>query len=192
MQQVHCNGSKCAKLKQQKEKPVNTNSTQKFLLGLKLNYFQELEWETVEFVQLKRNSGMLVTYEPIKYKAWEPAESHNIRQHYFSDSTGWCVHSMQRNRFTVCRASFFHTLPAGFKETLVTFQHHVIRLHRKNSYLLSQRGNANETPLYFDVSSNCTVSDGAKSVVIKISGCEKMHVTVMWVVLADGSELPPL
>lgn len=77
MQQVHCNGSKCAKLKQQKEKPVNTNSTQKSLLGLKLNYFQELEWETVEFVQLKRNSGMLVTYEPIKYKAWEPAESHN-------------------------------------------------------------------------------------------------------------------
>jgi len=57
MQQVHCYGSKCAK-----EKPVNTNSTQKSLLGLKLNYFQESEWETVEFVQLKRNSGMPVGY----------------------------------------------------------------------------------------------------------------------------------
>jgi len=61
MQQVHCYGSKCAKVKQQKEKPVNTNSTQKSLLGLKVNYFQELEWETVEFVQLKRKSGMPVS-----------------------------------------------------------------------------------------------------------------------------------
>jgi len=68
----------------------------------------------------------------------------------------------------------------------------VIGLHKKNSYLLSQRGNANETPLYFDVSSSCTVNDRAKSVVIQITGCEKMYVTVMWVVLADGSELPPL
>lgn len=103
IQQVRCYGSKCAKVKQQKEKPVNTSSTQKSLLGLKLDYFQELEWETVEFVHLKRNSGMPVTYKPIKYKAWELVESHNIKQHYFSDSAGWCVHSMQRNRFTVCR-----------------------------------------------------------------------------------------
>jgi len=77
-------------------------------------------------------------------------------------------------------------LPAD-KETLVAFQHHVIGLHKKNSYLLSQRGNANETPLYFDVSSNCTVNGGAKCMVIQLSSCEKMHVTVMWVVLADGS-----
>jgi hypothetical protein len=83
-------------------------------------------------------------------------------------------------------------LPADFKEKLVTFQHHVVGLHKKNSYLLSQRGNANETPLYFGVSSNCTVNDGEKPVAIQISGCEKMHVTVMLVVLADGSELPPL
>jgi hypothetical protein len=82
-------------VKQRKEEIVNTNSTQKSLSGLKLDYFQELEWETVEFVHLKRNSGMPVTYEAIKYKAWELAESHNIKQRYFSDSTGWCVHSMQ-------------------------------------------------------------------------------------------------
>jgi hypothetical protein len=83
-------------------------------------------------------------------------------------------------------------LPADFSEKLVTFQRHVIGLREKNTYLLSQRGNANETPLYFDVSSSCTVIDRTKSVVIQISGCEKMHVTVMVVVLADGSVLPPL
>ena len=75
-------------MKEQKEKLVNTNSTQKSLYGLKLNYFQELEWETVKFVHLKRNSGMTFTYEPIKYKAWELTESHNIKRYYFTDSTG--------------------------------------------------------------------------------------------------------
>jgi len=67
-----------------------------------------------------------------------------------------------------------------------------VELNKKNSYLLSQRGNANETPLYFDMSSSCTVNDGAKYIIIQISGCKKMHVTVMLVVLANGSELPPL
>jgi len=61
MQQVHCYGIKCEKVKQQIEKLVNTNSTQKSLCGLKLDYFQELEWETVEVVHLKKNSGMLIT-----------------------------------------------------------------------------------------------------------------------------------
>jgi hypothetical protein len=49
---IQCCGSICAKVKQQKEKLVNTSSTQKFLCGPKLDYFQELEWETVEFVHL--------------------------------------------------------------------------------------------------------------------------------------------
>jgi hypothetical protein len=83
-------------------------------------------------------------------------------------------------------------LPADFEEKLVDFQHHVIRLHKKNSYLLSQRRNAIESPLYFDASSHCTINDRANYVVIQISGCEKMRVTVMLMELADGRELPPL
>jgi hypothetical protein len=39
--------------------------------------------------------------------------------------------------------------------------------------------------------SSYTLDDGAKSVVNQTLGYEKMHVTVMLVVLADGSKLPP-
>jgi hypothetical protein len=47
-------------------------------------------------------------------------------------------------------------------------------------------------PVYFDVPSNYTVDDkGVKSVLIKTSGNEKMRVTVMLTVLADGMKLPP-
>jgi hypothetical protein len=45
--------------------------------------------------------------------------------------------------------------------------------------------------VYFDIPPNYTLDDtGAKSVVVKISGHEKLRVTVMFAVLADGSKLP--
>jgi hypothetical protein len=65
-------------------------------------------------------------------------------------------------------------------------------LRKENSYLLSQIGNANETQVYFGILSKYTVYDtGAKCVVIKTLGYEKMCVTVTLAVLADGSKLPP-
>jgi hypothetical protein len=63
-------------------------------------------------------------------------------------------------------------------------------LQKKNNYLLSQIGDANEIPVYSDMPSNYTVDEEAKSVAIKTLGYEKMHVTVMLVVPVDGSKLP--
>jgi hypothetical protein len=66
----------------------------------------------------------------------------------------------------------------------------VIGLQNTNNYLLSQIGNAGETPVCFDMPSNYTVYDtDVKSVLIKTSGNEKMLVTVMLTVLADGTKL---
>jgi len=39
--------------------------------------------------------------------------------------------------------------------------------------------NANEMPVYFDMPSNYTANNGAKSVVIKTSNYEKIHVTCL-------------
>jgi hypothetical protein len=68
---------------------------------------------------------------------------------------------------------------------------HVIGLWKANNYLLSQIRNADKTPVYFDMPSNHAVDDtGAKFVLIKTLGSEKMQVTVMLMVLADGTKLP--
>jgi hypothetical protein len=46
--------------------------------------------------------------------------------------------------------------------------------------------------VYFDMPPNHAVDDtGAKSVAVKTSGHEKMRVTIMLAVLADGNKLPP-
>jgi hypothetical protein len=67
--------------------------------------------------------------------------------------------------------------PADFEEKLVAFIWCDWTL-KKNSYLLSQMGNA-EMPVYFDVPSNCTINGGAKCVVIKTLGYEKMCVACL-------------
>jgi hypothetical protein len=100
---------------------------------------------------------------------------------------------MWRNWFSLWqRTSLCQKLPSDFEEKLLAVQKHVIGPWKANNYLLSQIGNADETPVYFDMSSNYTVDDkGVKSVLIKTSGNEKMGLTVMLTVLADGKKLPP-
>ena len=49
------------------------------------------------------------------------------------------------------------------------------------------------TPLTFDVPSNRTVSKkGEKSVLVKTSGHEKTHYTVVLACCGDGTKLPPM
>ena len=64
-------------------------------------------------------------------------------------------------------------------------------LRKKNCHP-SQIEDAYKTSVYIDMLSSYTVDDnGGKSVAIKTSGYEKMGVSVMLVVLADGTKLPP-
>jgi hypothetical protein len=53
-------------------------------------------------------------------------------------------------------------------------------------------GNADETPVFFDMLANTTVDiKGSKSVLVKTTGHEKLRITVMLSVLADGRKLTP-
>ncbi|KFP07499.1 Pogo transposable element with KRAB domain, partial [Calypte anna] len=83
-------------------------------------------------------------------------------------------------------------LPSNFTKIFIAFQQYVIGLHKGHDYLLSQMGNADETPVSFDEpSSNIIEEIGTKSVIIKTLGNEKMCITVMLAALADGIKLPP-
>lgn len=90
------------------------------------------------------------------------------------------------------RTSFCQHVPSNFSKKVIAFQQYVIGLHKGHDYLLSQMGHANETPVSFDEPSNNVIGKiGTKSVIIKTLGNEKMCITVMLAVLADGIKLPP-
>jgi hypothetical protein len=53
-------------------------------------------------------------------------------------------------------------------------------------------GNADETPVFFDMPANATVDKkGSKSVLFKTTGHEKLRITVMLSALAEGRKLTP-
>lgn len=77
-------------------------------------------------------------------------------------------------------------------QKFIPFQQYVIGLYKGHDYLLSQIGNADETPVSFDKPTNNIIEEaGTKSVIIKTLGNEKMCSIAVLAVLADGMKLPP-
>lgn len=171
----------------------NANSSRKSFRGPKKGRFHEVERLIVDFIREKRNEGMPISRDVIRLKAQEVAREQNIPRTSFKASNGWCVRMMRRCGLSLRRrTSLAQRLPKDFEEKLVAFQRHVIALRKSHDYLCGQMGNGDETAVYFDMPSNTTVEEkGAKSVIVRTTGNEKVRVTVMLAVLADGRKLPP-
>ncbi len=74
----------------------------------------------------------------------------------------------------------------------MTFQKYIIRLRTNRVYAFNHIGNADETPIYFDMPRAATVNEkGSREVKVLSTGYEKLRVTVMLCVTADGGKLPP-
>jgi len=84
-------------------------------------------------------------------------------------------------------------LPREYKRKFIEFHKYVINVRKRLCFEIGQLGNMDQVPLAFDVLSNKTVDvKGAKKIMIKIHGHEKMRYTVVLGCCADGTKLPPL
>lgn len=144
----------------------------------------------LKFVKEKRNEGCPIFREVIRFKALEEAANLNIPRKNFKASMGWCRRMMKRNGLSLRRrTTLAQKLPGDFNEKLLVYQRHVISLRKKHNYSLGNMGNADQTPVYFDIPSNLTVNK--KGVLLKPAGYEKSRITVMLAVTADGQKLRP-
>jgi hypothetical protein len=90
------------------------------------------------------------------------------------------------------RTTVSQKLPEEYEEKLIIFQKCVISLRKKHGYLLSQIGNADQAPVWFDMTESTTIEHvGARSVQIRITGADKQGCTMMLAITADGQKLPP-
>jgi len=65
-------------------------------------------------------------------------------------------------------------------------------MREEHLYLLSQIGNADQTPVFFDMPRNTSIEkQGVRSVAVKTARAEKQRCTVMLAITADGGKLPP-
>ena len=73
-----------------------------------------------------------------------------------------------------------------------SFHKFVIRERQECQFELSQIGNMDEIPMFFDMPNNSTVNTiGDKTISIKTTGADKCHFTVHLACMADGSNLKP-
>ena len=112
----------------------------------------------------------------------------------FAGTTSWCERSMTRNGLCMhTKTTIVQKLPHKYERKIIEFHKYVINMRKKLCFEIGQLGNMDEVPLMFNVQSNKTADvKGAKTIMIKTSGNEKMHYTVVLAYCADGTKLPPL
>jgi hypothetical protein len=93
-----------------------------------------------------------------------------------------------RRRKTICQK-----LPKVFEQKLLNYQRYITNLGMTGNFLMGQMANADETAIYLDMPPNYMVEKkGVKEVRLKITGCEKLRLTVKLAATDDGRKLPPL
>ena len=84
-------------------------------------------------------------------------------------------------------------LPSQLESVLTKSYADPAKLMRIGKYLLSLVGNMGETPAFFDmVPSKCIAAKGIKECVVRTSGGEEKHLTVVLPATGDGKMLPPI
>ena len=130
----------------------------------------------------------------IRLRALQLSKETRFQYTDFKGSQGWCQKFMKR--WDLCvrqRTHIAQKLPSDVEEKVQSFHRFVIGERKQMNYEMSQIGNMDETPMFFDMPGNRTVDfKGSTSINVKTSGGEKSHFTVVLSCLADGTKLRPL
>ena len=155
--------------------------------------FPDLEKELACWIKEKRQGGFGVSTNVIRLKAKVIAQKSGLPEGKFRASKSWCYRFMERHGFSIRRrTTVAQKLPKDYEDKLISFQRFVISKRKQHSFELKHIGNADQTPLTFDIVTNSTVAEkGIKSVPILTTGHDKDRFTVMLACLGDGTKLPP-
>ena len=153
--------------------------------------FLQVEERILEWVSDRHRQGIAVSTVEIRLQAKLIVKKLHVKD--FKGSAYWCYAFMRRKNLSVrCRTHISQKLPEDFKEKLTEFQKFAIRQRKLHSFDPSQIGNADQTPLMFNLPSATSVAvKGSKTVTINTTGNEKNRCTIMLACTADGGKLHP-
>ena len=175
-----------------KEKLSKTPKTVK-KMRLGLSPYDDMEKELHSWIVEQRKNGYIVTMPTIRLRARQLAKETRFGYTDFKGSNGWCSNFMKR--WDLCvrqRTHIAQKLPSDVENKVDSFHSFVINERKKLDYDLSQIGNMDETPMFFDMPGNRTVDfKGNTTVSVKTAGGEKAHFTVILSCMADGTKLKP-
>ena len=150
----------------------------------------EIEQVILEWIRDRRKQGIAVTVTEIRLQAMVVAKKRGTT---FKASVSWSYAFLRQHDLSIrCCTHTARKLPEDYKDKLVAFQRFIINMRQEHYFELSQIGNADQTPLTFDLPQSTTVNiKGARDINICTTGNEKNRFTVMLACTADGGKLPP-
>ena len=159
-----------------------------------VSMFPELEKELNDWVIECRQNGYIVTRTAVRLQALHLAKDEQYHASQFRASAGWCTRFMNHYGLALRqRTKIAQKLPQQLESKVDNFLQYVVKLRREHGYKLSQIGNMDETPVTFDMPGNRTIAPvGDKTILVKTTGHEKTHFTVVLACMADGSRLKPM
>lgn len=159
--------------------------------GRPLTYPLEVENDLVCWILKLRDMHFPVSVLALQEKGRSVICPHNPT---FNASRGWVQKFFARHRLSLrSRTSVSQKLPQQLESSITKFYLDAGRYMRIGKYPLSLVGNMDETPAFFDmVPAKSITKTGTKECVVRTSGGEKKHVTVVLSAAADGTMLPPM
>ena len=156
-----------------------------------LTYPKEAENELVAWVLQLLDAHMPVSVLALQEKAKKVIRPYSPS---YGASRGWVETFFARHQLSLRnRTSVSQKLPRQLEGVLTKFYEDAGRFMRIGKYPCFLVGNMDETPAFFDmVPSKSICKTGSKECIVRTSGCEKKHVTIVLSATADGKMLPPM
>jgi len=162
-------------------------------------HYPDAEIALKEWILSLRKNGISVTGNIVKERMklllrTEFCEHYPGALEQFFASDHWFYRFLNRHDLSLRRRTkISQKLPADLTEKVVLFHRYIIKHRKKYNYDLSQIGNMDETPMFFDMVGNTTIDiRGTNTVHLRTTGNEKNHFTCVLTVLADGTKLKPM
>ena len=139
----------------------------------RIAFYPNLEKQIIEWITDCRSQGIALNTIQIRLKAKLYAKDMNIVD--FKASTNWCYRFMARHDLSIRRKTHIsQKLPDDYEDKIIAFQTHIIKRRKILNPPLSLIGNADQTPLTFDLPADSTIEKkGTSTVTIRTNGAEK-------------------
>ncbi|KAM7309473.1 Pogo transposable element with KRAB domain [Ixodes scapularis] len=179
--------------RQQRQKIFACAGARRSFRGPKQGQYPAVEEVVLRWVTEQRSRSLSVSYDDIETKARAVANEMKIGRSEFKISKKWITNFMRRCGLSLRRkATVCQRLPDAYEEKSRAFHRYVTEVRTKHSLMLGQIGNADQTPVWFDMPSRTTVTGkGERQVPLLTTGNEHNRFTVMLCCTADGHKLPP-
>jgi hypothetical protein len=167
---------------------LKSSGSRRAFRGQKARYLK-IEEQLLEYVSEKRQFGYVVSTEMCQ--CFSIGKRPGSRWFQGKPRMDYEVFFFTRNNFCIRRKTgVSQRLPDAYEEKILCFRKYVIILRRQHSNTASQIGNADQTPVYFEMPLDTTVrKKGDKNVTVRTGGNEKQLCMVMCIT-ADGRKLP--